>query len=242
MANLGFRFQKNTPVRESYLLNKGNAPFSITEAYKALRTNVLFSLPQESQKVIGVTSSERGDGKTTTAINLALSLCEVGKSVILLECDFRLPTLVKKTGIRTVRGFSDMLIGSVEKEKVIKTLPNSKLNVLPAGRIPKDPTALLQSSAMKEFIEECRSTYDYIVVDLPPVNVVADALIMSEFIDGFLLVIRHGVSEFNRIQETIKRLEISKANIIGFAYNGSKLSEKKYYSKYKYGYEYKAHD
>ena len=221
---------KTAAKTKSFILTD-KSPFSVKEAYKALRTNVTFSLPGNDAKCIGLTSAERAEGKSTNAINLGIAFAQVGKRVIILDCDMRLPTVAIKLGTSSRPGLSDLLVGESVPEEVIRTVQEN-LDILPAGQIPKDPTGLLASDMMAKLIESLRKVYDYIIIDLPPVTTVTDAAILSSQIDGFLLVVRHEATDHRDIQRMLRQLELAEAKILGFIYNDAPVDQKKYYSHY----------
>lgn len=230
----------STSFNPSQMLLSDKSSFSVQEAYKTLRTNLSFSLPGSGCKCIGVTSANRGDGKSSVAVNLAISFAQINKKVIILDCDMRLPTVASKIGIESKPGLSNYLVGSNDLgDMIIKRIEDKEIDVFPSGNIPPDPTTLLESENMANLLEVLRNHYDYIVIDLPPLLPVSDAAILSKYIDGYLIVVRHEKSEFSKIQETLHQLEFSGAKIIGFVYNGKSLDNhyrksKKYYYYYDY--------
>lgn len=228
----------NTVDTKTTLLSS-NSSFTLQEAYKTLRTNVTFSLPGTGCKCIGVTSAVRGEGKSTIAINLSISLAQLDKRVILIDCDMRLPTIIRKLGINAQEGLSNYLSGSMEIIPIYE-LEKCGVSLIPSGSIPPDSTVLIESNEMKKLINQLRESYDYIVFDFPPINIVSDAALLSEQIDGYLVVAREKYSEKKKINEAIRQLKFLNAKIIGVVYNG-RTDEKKYYKSrynYKYKYEY----
>lgn len=226
---------KNTGTREAW--SRGNllterSPFTIREAYKALRTNVIFSLPGSGSKCIGVTSAARGDGKSTSAANLAISFAQIGKRVILVDCDMRLPTAAAKLGIKGTPGLSDFLVGEAKVEDIVRSVSKLGISVLPAGNIPPDATGLLESKQMEYLLTALGKIYDYVIVDLPPVTVVPDAAILSRYMSGYLLVVRHEQTEHRAVAEMLNQLHLANANILGFVYNDVPADGKKYYKRY----------
>lgn len=215
------------------MLLSDKSPFSVQEAYKTLRTNISFSLPGAECKCIGVISANRGDGKSSIASNLAISLGQIKKAVILIDCDLRLPTIAQKFSIKSVPGLSNYLTGGVSEIPIIHESERG-IDIIPSGNIPPDSTTLISSQIMRDLVDELKKTYEYIIFDFPPINIVSDAAIMSEIIDGYLLVVRHNSSEYQMINETIRRMRFADAKILGFVYNG-KGEEKKYYKSGKYG-------
>lgn len=215
------------------MLLTAKSPFSVQEAYKSLRANVIFSLPGNNCKCIGITSATRGEGKSTVAVNLTISLAQLKKRVVLIDCDMRLPTVMTKLNFNTKEGLSDYLSGMVEEVPAIR-ISSMGVDVIPSGTIPPDATTLINSDAMKNLVNLLKESYDFIVFDFPPINIVSDAVLLSEMVDGYLLVIRHGFSEHKDINEMLRQLHFSESKVIGFVYNG-KGEEKKYYKYRKYG-------
>lgn len=248
-------FEKEDFDREKMLLSR-NGSFFVQEAYKTLRTNVMFSLPGAGSKCIGVTSSNRGEGKSTISINLAMSLSQLRKKVLLIDCDLRLPTVAKKLDYEPEVGLSNYLAGT-EQNKSLRIyhlgsqteaeqqtdntntiVPN--VDVVFAGKEVPDSTALLGSPDMKKLIASLKMKYDYIVLDFPPVFIVSDAVLLSDSVDGYLIVVREGSTEYSKLNETIRQMDFASANIIGIAYNGKSVSNLvKSKSYYNYGYKYR---
>lgn len=239
---------------DSAILCKGLS-FAASEAYKLLRTNLQYSLSEVERncKVVGVTSSIRGEGKSTTSVNLAYTIAESGKKVLLLEADLRLPNVARRLKLNEKPGVSNVLasFGTLE-DAVQSSGVNRNLSVLVAGTIPPNPSELLGSERMKALLERFKSVYDYVVVDLPPVNVVSDALTLSEQLDGVLLIVRQDYCDYPSINEAIKKFSFSEANLLGFVMTHSTAAAKvagggkykrykahsKYYAGSRYGYGY----
>lgn len=219
------------------MLLSDSTPFSVQEAYKTLRTNVTFSLPGSGCKCIGVTSAHRADGKSSVSANLAISLAQINKRVVLIDCDLRLPTIAQKFNVRSSPGLSNWLSGDIA-EIPLMHLEDKNIDILPAGNVPPDSTTLISSQETLRLIKRLRESYDYIIFDFPPITIVSDAALLSNVIDGYLVVVRHEKSEYQMISETIRQMQFADAKIIGFVYYGLNVS-KKYYKKgryYKKGY------
>lgn len=226
-----------TELSDSYGLLNENTPWAVKEAYKTLRTNVSLSLPDEGHRVIAFTSAEPHDGKTTNAINFAISLGQIGKKVLLIDCDLRKPMVAKMLDIEPPSGLSDIISGQSRARDGIQRLNEYGIDVISSGTLTPDPTLLLQSTRMKLIMQELRKIYEYIIVDLPPVTVVADASILAELMDGFLLVVRHDTTDYRAVSDMMEQLKLANAQIIGFVYNGSGSGEDRYYrNNYSYGY------
>ena len=232
--------KNNNKDNRANLLNKktmllsDRSAFSVKEAYKTLRTNVMFSLPGKDSKCIGVVSPDRGDGKSSVSINLAISFAQINKKVIIVDCDLRLPTIASKLGIEAKPGLSNFLSGNQDSaQPLIRRSSEYGIDIMTAGDIPPDPTALITSRQMDAFIELLKKYYDYIILDFPPATIVSDAASVSRIVDGYLIVIRHNSSEFSKINETLRQMDFADAKILGFVYNG-KDEQKKYYKNGKY--------
>ena len=216
-----------------YLLGE-DTPFIVNEAYSALCTNIIFSLPGESAKTIGVTSASHGDGKSTVTANLAIALAKLGKRVIVLDCDLRLPTMARKLGVKGIPGMSEMLVGEVKLGKEsVQMIQNLGISVIPSGRIPPNAAKLLDSERFRMVIEVLRRHYDFILLDFPPILTVSDALIARDSVDGYVMVARHEQSDRSELAEMISKMQLANANPLGFVYVGAPVTERKRYGYYK---------
>lgn len=219
--------------------------FAAKEAYKLLRTNLLFSLPETVEgraHVIGVTSALRGEGKSTTTINLARTLAEQGERVLVVEGDLRLPSLHKKLNIAPKPGLSNILVSRVALQPYVQTVRTGKLNdmpvsfdVLSAGDIPPNPSELIGSSRMKQRLDQMASNYHFILLDLPPVTAVTDALVATKYIDGIIMVVRNEYADIGSLKEAMRQLSLVGAKILGFVYTCASSGSSSY-RKYKYRY------
>ena len=224
---------------QSQLLTTNN-DFFVREAYKSLRTNVMFSLTEDKEnQVIMVTSSMPSEGKSTTSVNLALSLSEAGKKTLLIDCDMRKPKIGRLLKIKNPKGLSDALFNKDKSESVLSHITNTELYVLPAGSIPPNPSELLGSKRMKNLVDSLRESFDYIILDMPPINVVTDAVVASPLADGVLMVVRSGVSERNAVLRAMDLLERANAKILGVVLTCVKRENRSYggYHNKNYGYE-----
>ena len=203
-----------------------------SESYRTLRTNIQYSSFDKDYQVIMITSSEPGEGKSTTSANLALSLAQDEKKVILIDCDLRKPSLHKRFKLSNITGLSDVIIG---KEDIIKAVHryNKNLAVLTSGKIPPNPSEMLSSKAMTNLIETLRETFDYIILDTPPVQAVTDSQILSTKADGTILVVRAERTKKEAVKNAVNLLKKVNANIIGTVLNGLSSDRNKYY--YYYG-------
>jgi len=215
---------------ENFLLTE-KVPFAMQEAYKTLRTNVMLSLPGGDSKCLGITSACPGEGKSTTSANLAISLAQIGKRVLLVDCDLRLPTVAAKLRIPAVPGLSNFLAGQAKIEEAVRVHEQFGIHILPAGTIPPDPTGLLESAQMGHLIAALKKIYDYVIIDLPPVTTVADAAILTKYVDGYLLVTHVNRTEHRKVAEMLRQMQMADANILGFVTTGGAVSGSYYYYK-----------
>lgn len=240
-----WKLNKNKDKNESTPENirfGSKAGYAVREAYNLMRTNLLFaiqSLPAEGGKVIGITSSVPGEGKSNVSINTAAALAETGAKTLLLECDLRRPSIGKYLNLEKTKGLSDHLV-STEKPVIHSGVLNPNLHVVLAGSSPMNPAVLLQSERMKQTVESFRTVFDYIIIDLPPVLSLPDALTVSRYTDGMVLVSRHRYSRKSDINEAVRQLEYAQAKLLGFVYNDYSMdgisSYRNSYGKYgKYG-------
>ena len=216
-----------------------NLTFTATEQYKLLRANLEFTIPVGTKcPVIGVTSSSRGEGKSTTAINLSYVLAEKGSKVLLVDGDLRLPTVAKKMGISNGVGLTDLLMGkTVEVEKCRSSVLDTWY-IMPSGDIPPNPSELLGSKRMENALASLKEKFDYIIIDLPPVNIVSDALSIANMITGMIVVIREEHTEKKELELCFRQLKLSNVKVLGFVMNGAKSGSGSY-GKYKKGNYYK---
>ncbi|MBQ3014471.1 MAG: CpsD/CapB family tyrosine-protein kinase [Clostridia bacterium] len=215
--------------------------FEASEAYKRLRTNIQYTLPLNDEKrcrVIGVTSALPGEGKSTTSVNLAFSLAEAGEQVLLIDADMRLPTLSYLLDIECIPGLSDYLVTADQTLSIVKpTKQHKNLHIIPAGNLPPNPAELLGLERMREMLNSLAKTYDYILIDLPPINVVTDAAVISKYVDGILMVVRQNYDKKHTLDEALRFLKYADARIIGFVLNCSGKGERSS-GKYEYRKEY----
>lgn len=212
-----------------------NLNFAATEAYKLLRTNLVYSFADTSEgKVIGVTSADIGEGKSSTACNIAYAMEQAGGKVLLLEADLRRPTLASKLGIARRPGVVNMLVNKEHNSDVVQqsaAAPN--MDVITSGDIPPNPSELLGSERMAQVMGQMKKEYDYIIVDLPPVTLVSDAVAMAKILDGVVVVVRGDHAEKKLLAETMRQLNMVGVRILGFVYRISEEASRDYTDKYK---------
>lgn len=203
-----------------------NPKSPVSEAYRSIRTNIEFSNVDEDIKVIMVTSSKQNEGKSTVISNLAVSFASLeDKKVLIIDCDLRNPTVHRTFGISNIYGMTDILLGYKTFEECVGSIVSSNLDILTTGKIAPNPSEILGSSRMREFINSIRDSYDYIFIDTPPIGIVTDAGVMSSFVDGTVLVIASKETDIEMVKIAKERLNQVNAKILGCVLN--KFDEKK---------------
>jgi polysaccharide biosynthesis transport protein len=196
------------------------------EAYVWLATNLRLTLGQHPVKSILVTSALPGEGKTTIAINLAMSLAEEGQRVLLIDADLRAGRIAQSLGIRSGKGLTTVLAGKIDVERAVTAVDlggGHTLNVLPGnGPVPR-PTQMLSSRRYRDLLEWAKASYDAVIIDSTPVNNVADAAVLARNADGVLFVARSGVSEYPAISFAMEQLRASGATVLGAVLNDADL-------------------
>lgn len=220
----------------------GSISFAAAEAYKLLRTKLQFSFADEGGcRIIGVSSALSGEGKSLSASNLAYSTAQLGMRVLLIDCDMRRPSLAEKLPIKKSPGLSDFLTGQVGTDGLIQVCRiggdgERVFHAISSGRMPPNPMELLSSSKMERMLERLREGYDYIILDLPPVGEVGDALAAAKLTDGMLAVVRQNYCDRLALNSAIRQFEFVDAKILGVIFNctleGSGSYGKKYYRRY----------
>src|SRR5262249_61229212 len=188
---------------------------SVVEAYRMLRTSVLLSAAGNPPKTILFTSGQPGEGKTTTAINTAISLSQLGSSVLLIDADLRRPTVHRVFKMNQTHGLSTFLSRQVEIDTLIHKLWVPNLFVLPCGPIPPNPAELISSERMKELLRALSGRFDHILIDSPPLISVTDPVILSAMVDGSILVVQAGKSARELVRRARRELAMAGARLIG---------------------------
>jgi len=209
---------------------------SISEAYRSIRTSLMFSRPDGPPKTILVTSSGPGEGKTTACVNLATVLAQNGSKVLLIDGDLRKPRLHKTFGVPGSPGLTEQTVENRVQQMHETGIDGVRL--LPAGTVPPNPAELIGSAALQRFLKAAQTPYDHIIIDSPPVMGLADALIGSTIVDATLMVIGAGQISKQALREAYKRLFSVRAPVIGCVLNGVDMesSEYAYYTRYYYNY------
>jgi capsular exopolysaccharide synthesis family protein len=223
-------------VANGLILDDATMSSHFAEAYRALRANITFSSIDKPVRSVVVTSAVAGEGKTTTAINLGIVLAQSGLNVLVVDADFRRPSVHELLGIagsRTMAGLSNLIVGEAEiEETILQSAAVPRLGIVPAGAMPPNPSELLGSQRMHVVLENLKQLAQVVILDSPPLMVYADALLIARMVDGVLYVLRAGGQDKSGQRRIQKQLEQAKARVLGVVFNAADVDE----ASYGYGY------
>ena len=224
---------KETQTKAVGLITLTDPSSPVSEQYRTIRTNIQFasSVDRRLQTMV-LTSSGPGEGKSTTAANLAIVFAKSGQRVLLADADMRKPTVFKTFQLNNAKGLSTVLSTSQNVLEVCQPTVVENLHVLTSGPKPPNPSELLGSQRMNQVIAELKQAYDIIIFDMPPVVNVTDAQIMASKVDGTLLVVRESVTNKEALTKAAELLNLVNARIIGTVYNGAAQSKDQSYTYY----------
>lgn len=233
--------KKSKNLEDHYLITDKNVPFHIKESYKALRTNLIFSLSTSNKKIIAVSSSMPSEGKSTFSSNISITLSQLNNKILLIDADMRKSVQHMIFGLKNKLGLSSVLGKMNETDECIQKSGIDNLDIMTSGPQPPNPAELLSSKQMETLLEELSEKYDYIIIDMPPVNVVSDPLSISRLISGLVVVVKYASTTFDDVSEIVKKSELTDTKLLGFVMTRVKRREsgKSYYNK-KYKYDYKS--
>lgn len=226
------RRKKQFRRQTRHLIAKLNPRSPISEQYRTIRTNLQFASIDQELKSLLITSSEPGEGKSMTAANLAVVYAQQGKKVLLIDADLRKPTVHYTFHLDNLRGLSNVLIGELHLEDATVTSDIDSLDIMTCGPIPPNPSELLGSRVMKKLIEEASAYYDIIIFDAPPVLAVTDAQILADIVNGVLLVIKSGETEYETALKAKEALEPARGRLLGAILNNQAKDQKNGYYYY----------
>jgi capsular exopolysaccharide synthesis family protein len=223
--------KKNKLQSERKIYTSGYAPagesdkllsFSVKEAYKAVRTNIVLSLIKDGCKIITFTSPVPSEGKSTTVSNVAVSLAKAFYKVLLIDCDLLKPRLHRTFKLKNNSGLSNVLSKLSTFEESVQVLENySGLHILTSGIAVPNPSEMLGSSRMKNLLSDLSEKYDYILIDTPPINILSDGLSLATISDGVVLVVRQEHSTHDEIKQALSSLKFISVKVLGIVYNGA---------------------
>lgn len=213
-----------------------DSKFAIVEGYKIARTNLVFSMVAENNTCVAVTSWSKGEGKSTATVNLAISFAKMGNKVILIDTDLRRPNTHNLLKLNNEVGLSEVVGQFADFDTAVHKDVITCLDVLTSGTIPPNPSELLASGSFEELMNRLKEEYDYIIIDTPPIGVVADTLLLKDYIAGYVLVVRERVTSHGDIESALQNIKLADSKVLGFLKVGCSLSDRKYYRKYNQGY------
>lgn len=213
----------------------GDSKFAIVEGYKIARTNLVFSLSAAESNVVAFTSWSKGEGKSTATANLAISFSKMDKKVLLIDADLRRPNIHNLMKLQNAAGLSEVIGKFKSFDEVVNRDVLPYLDVLTSGSIPPNPSELLASQNFSSMLEVLRKEYDYIILDTPPIGVVADTLILKDLVAGYVVVVREKFTTHGDIEKTLQSIRLADSKVLGFLKVGCTASGRKY-SKGQYGY------
>jgi capsular exopolysaccharide synthesis family protein len=223
------------------LINHHDPNLAISEAYRTIRTSILFSQPDRAGgKILCFTSAFPQEGKSTTAVNMAVSFAQLEEKALLVDCDLRKPRVHKVFKVRNTVGLSNILTGRVQPREAIQNTVVENLKILPCGPIPPNPAELLNSTRMKDLLAALRSSFAYIIVDTPPMLFVSDAAILGSLADSTVIVLRPEKAFRKPFLKMLSELEKAKARVVGVVFNDVNIRKNTYYADhYRYHYRYR---
>ena len=240
---LGKKLVHDNDVNDSLRIISEDSPFAVKEAFKTLYTNILYLNIEDKCKKIAITSAVSGEGKTFVSTNLAITLAQNSSDskVLLIDTDMRQPRVSALLDMsQSSHGLSEYLAGIDDTPNFVY-VPDKKLTVLSAGANNVNPTKLIASKRMSELIRACEEEFDYIIIDTPPLNIVSDAILLNENINGYVLATRADYSDVKSVSEALARLNQINAEIYGVVLSSVNLKPVSYgrlhgkYTASKYG-------
>ncbi len=218
-----------------------NPEGAVAEAYRVLRTNLMFTAPTDTGRALLISSANPGEGKTTTTANVAAALALNGARVLVIDGDLRRPALHQQFGIGRMPGLSDLIIGKSQPSQTIQTTRHKGLHAIPCGYTPPNPAELLGSSTMREIVATLKKHYDWVLIDTPPILAMADTSILCPLVDGVILVLAAESTGRPAIQRSIDQIQAVGGKVVGTVLNKVDLKRNSYYYSHYYGEYYRSY-
>lgn len=215
LASIGY----DNEIRSAPLLTDLGGFAARTEAFRLLRTNLQFIGLDEQPRCLVISSAVPGEGKTMTSTNLAMAMAQTGRNTLIIDGDLRRPRVATTLGLDPAIGLTTVLVGKTEIHDAIQVHEASGLHVLASGAKPPNPTEILQSRITADLIKRLRASYDMVIIDGPPLLPVADASVLSRIADGTILVIRHGHTTRDQVQDAVNRVQQVGGRLAGVVVN-----------------------
>lgn len=233
-----FKQKKKTPQGSLLITDASKVSFSFVESFKSIRTKLENIKAEKGYKVFVVTSTYEDEGKTTVAVNIACSLAQKGKSVLLIDSDLRKPAILHAVGVKsdTNYGLIPIIKGTSTYVDSIKFIKSLGIFILPTGGVSLKSTEVLDTEKVKNVIEQARKEFDYIIIDSPPAHVVSDSLVISPLADGMIYTVRRDYARVNEINRTLEEIRAADIDVVGTIFSMSGGEENsRYYRKKVYG-------
>jgi len=224
---------KGMKQKQRTLITALNPKSPISEQYRTIRTNIQFSSVDHEIRSIMITSTGPGEGKSTTAANLAVVFAQQGKQVLLIDADLRKPTVHYTFRLQNIHGLTSVLLRNATLQEAVSISEIDHLDVLTSGPIPPNPAELLSSRSMVELLKEAYDQYDIVLIDSPPLLAVADAQILANQVDASIMVVASGKTEREAALKGKESLLSAKSKLLGVVLNGKPQKDSHYY--YYYG-------
>lgn len=223
-----------------------DSKFAIVEGYKIARTNLVFSLTEQESNCVALTSWSKGEGKSTATVNLAISFAKMGKRVLLIDTDLRRPNLHNLLKLKNETGLTNVIGQFGDFDEAVNRDVISCLDVLTSGPIPPNPSELLASAYFSNLLERVKEEYDYVIMDTPPLGVVADTLLLKDYVGGYVLVVREKITTHGDVERALQNIKLADSKVLGFLKVGCEMRTKgygyrkgKYSNYYNYNYYYR---
>jgi len=200
----------------------------VSENFRKLRTNIYLSLKDHANGIVMITSAGPGEGKSTITANLGVVMAQAGRKVLLVDSDLRNPTMHKFFSMENNRGLTNLLVQNLDIANIVRSTGTKRLWLATSGPIPSNPSELLQSKPMKDFLTKALAQYDIVLLDVPPLISVTDAVVLAPLVDGVLLVVKSESTVVDKIKVAKSYLEMASANILGVVLNNVKVSKGDY--------------
>lgn len=209
----------------------------ISEAFRNMRTNITFADIDEELRVLTITSTGKGEGKSTIIANYAVALAQSKKKVLLVDCDLRRPRIHRLFEQPNKRGLTNILLRECEPMEAIQSTDVENLFIISSGPIPPNPSEILASKRLVDLMEQFKQAFDYILIDAPPVGVVTDAAVLSHVTDGYIVVAAVNVTNKEGVRLAMETLKNVNANVVGIVANNAPMSKRSGYYYYYSAYE-----
>ena len=227
----------HSPSERKYILGD-NTSFVVDEAYNTLRSNIVFSMPGKGCKVVEFTSCGMSDGKSINVLNTAITFAETNVKVLLIDCDLRRPNINRLLARKSSPGLTNVLVNACTLEEAIVRIDDYNLDVIFSGYLPPNPSELLSSDALAELMETLKERYDYIFIDCPPSDIVADTSIITKYADRTIFIIRAGMLERSMLPKLQEDYDTQRFPNMMLILNGTIYENNTYGNRYGYSYAY----